>query len=147
MGAPGSIPQMRTSPSRGARGLSVSWAVDDDLGVVSLRGAVSSDNLDVLLGAVDAVIRIGVRALVVDGDAVGAWTIRGLEVAVLAANRPEFQQGFAVSGLSAPAVDLIRRQWPGVDIGHFTYPTSAAAITALAGASLRTSGSPIRVLS
>jgi hypothetical protein len=96
---------------------------------IVLRGSVEPDNIEVLLTAVDAVMSEEPTAIMLDGDQVDSWSVRGLEVAVHTAIRTtELRVGFAMSGLGSPQVELIRRHWPGVPVEQFSYPTAADAL-------------------
>ena len=127
-----SIPQMRSAPTIGSRGLSATWTTLDSAAVVSLRGAVDTDNIGVMLTAIDAVLAAPVPAVLLDCDLVASWSVRGLEVAVHTAVRAtELRRLFAMSGLDQPQRELIRRNWPGVPLEPFGYPTADKALRAL----------------
>lgn len=120
--------ELRRNPALGARGLSVATTTAGGCGVVSLRGDVGTDNIGVMLHAIDSVLDANVRSLVLDGDDVSSWSVLGLEVAILSATRAAGSgMKFAVSGLPSAQLELIRRHWPGVELRQFSYRTAADA--------------------
>lgn len=119
-------------PTIGARGLSAATTTVDGLGVVSLRGQVGTDNIGVMLTAIDAALDSGVTGLVLDGDEVSSWSVLGLEVAILTATRAAGTgRRFAMSGLPDTQLELIRRHWPGVAADQFSHRSAAEAARAV----------------
>ncbi len=126
---------MRVPPVTVARGLSAAWRVQGGAGVVTLRGSFVSGDIQVVLAAIDAALATRPGALVLDGSAVERWSIRGLEIVVLAATMATDRRiGFALCGLGNLELDLIRAHWPGVSVRQFSYADRAAAVAAGAAA-------------
>ena len=116
----------------GFRGLSVAWSQAGSWTSICLRGSVDPGNVHALLTAIDAALSAEPAALLVEGDLVTSWSVRGLEVVVHTAMRAAAMRvGFALSGLGTSQVELIRRQWPGVPIDQFTHQTAGDATRAL----------------